>query len=98
MKFVDRSIENSIKNDLFKGRVILIFGARRVGKTSLIKKIGESITEKPVEYHNAELLSVREALSVPDVPNLRNFLGKDKVILLDEAQAIPNIEIGRAHV
>ena len=36
---IKRKIENLIKKDLFDGKVIIIYGARQVGKTTLIKEI-----------------------------------------------------------
>ncbi len=38
-KYIPRQIESSVKNSLFKGKVVVIYGARQVGKTTLVKKI-----------------------------------------------------------
>lgn len=40
-----REIEKQIKNYLFGGRVILIYGPRRVGKTTLVKHILEEYSD-----------------------------------------------------
>ncbi|MBW6537743.1 MAG: AAA family ATPase [Mariniphaga sp.] len=37
-----RTIQNIIEKNLFKGKVIVIYGARRVGKTTLVKQILEN--------------------------------------------------------
>ena len=37
-----RKFEDSIKKDFFKGKVIIIAGARQIGKTTLVKHILES--------------------------------------------------------
>jgi predicted AAA+ superfamily ATPase len=34
-----RDIQDQIQKNLFKGKVIIIYGARRVGKTTLAKQI-----------------------------------------------------------
>lgn len=34
-----RLLENSIKTDLFKGKTIILYGARQVGKTTLVQNI-----------------------------------------------------------
>ena len=34
-----REIQDHIQKTLFKGKVIVIYGARRVGKTTLVKQI-----------------------------------------------------------
>ncbi|MCK4525710.1 MAG: AAA family ATPase, partial [Candidatus Andersenbacteria bacterium] len=36
---INRLIEPKITKNLFKGKVIIIYGARQVGKTTLSKKI-----------------------------------------------------------
>jgi predicted AAA+ superfamily ATPase len=36
---IQRQLHNDIKQRLFKGKAILLFGARQVGKTTLIENI-----------------------------------------------------------
>lgn len=90
MTYIARNIEGPIKERLFKGKVIIIYGARQVGKTTLVKKI---ISEYANEAHylNCELLPVQNGLSELDTEKIKAFLGGYKIIVLDEAQNIPNI-------
>jgi len=90
MIYIPRFIEKSIKGRLFKGKLIVIYGARQVGKTTLAKKILEEYGPNG-NYLNCELLSVQKGLSEPEAERLKKFLGNYKLILLDEAQNIPNI-------
>ncbi len=90
MIYIPRFIEKSIKERLFKGKLIVIYGARQVGKTTLVKKILEEYGPNS-NYLNCELLSVQKGLSEPEAERLKKFLGNYKLILLDEAQNIPNI-------
>ncbi|MFA6047914.1 MAG: ATP-binding protein [Parcubacteria group bacterium] len=90
MNYIPRLITSSIENRLFKGKVIIIYGARQVGKTTLVKKILEKYSSSG-DYLNCELLSVRKGLSEPEAVKLKKFLGNYKIIVLDEAQNIPNI-------
>lgn len=39
MKLIKRSLQSIIEKWLFKGKIITIFGARQVGKTTLVKEI-----------------------------------------------------------
>ncbi len=39
MKYLVRSIENKITNNLQNNKVVLIYGTRRTGKTELVKSI-----------------------------------------------------------
>ncbi len=90
MSFLQRDIEISIKERLFKGKVVIIYGARQVGKTTLAKKI---LNDYPNEgkYFNCETIAVQNGLEVIDPEKIRAFFGPYKLIVLDEAQKIPNI-------
>ena len=41
MRLIKREIQTAIENNLFKGKAVVIYGARRVGKTTLLKMIAE---------------------------------------------------------
>jgi len=38
---ITRLLENSIQQDLFKGKTIILYGARQVGKTTLVQSLLE---------------------------------------------------------
>lgn len=90
MLFYPRIIKESIENSLFKGKVIIVYGARQVGKTTLVKEILKKY-EKESTFFNCELLSVRQSLEVEESTVLKDFLGDNKLIVLDEAQNVKNI-------
>ena len=90
MLFLPRLIQSKIENRLFKNKVIVVYGARQVGKTVLVKQIINKYKEKSL-YLNCELLSVQQNLSVPEAEKLKNYIGKYKLVILDEAQKISNI-------
>lgn len=86
---IKRIIQNSIEKNLFKGKVIVIYGARRVGKTTLLELILENYTGG--KYINCDLLQYREALETTNSELLGDFIGNTTLLLLDEAQNIKNI-------
>ena len=92
MQLIERSIEKHLKAGLFKGKIIVLYGARQVGKTTLVKKI---LADFGVQggYFNCEEMSAQNGLAVAEASVLKKFLGNHRVIVLDEAQYIP--EIGR---
>ena len=90
MIFLPRLIQSQIEKRLFKGKVIIVYGARQVGKTTLVKQILDRYNGKKL-YLNCELLSVRQRLSIPEAEKLKSYLGDHKLIVLDEAQKIDNI-------
>jgi len=89
---INRIIEKNIHQRLHKGKVILLLGARQVGKTTLVKKIIN-------QYHNQALylsgdeIDIREMLSNASSTQLKSVLGKNRLVIIDEAQRIPNIGI-----
>jgi hypothetical protein len=84
-----RTIKQKIDEFLFKGKVIILYGARRVGKTTLSKQLIESYPDS--KYINCELLQNKTALETTNSELLRNFLGSYKLVVLDEAQNIFDI-------
>lgn len=80
----------SINRYIQTGKVIIIYGARRVGKTTLIKKYADSLKE-PVLFVSGEDIIVREYLESQSVQKLKNFIGKHKILIVDEAQYIRQV-------
>ena len=89
---INRKIEKNIVENLFKGKVIIIYGARQVGKTTLVKKIADDYKGQS-SYFNCDLISVQDALSIPEANRIKDFLGDHNIIILDEAQRIKNIRL-----
>jgi uncharacterized protein len=86
---IHREIQSVIENQLFKGKVIIIYGPRRVGKTTLSKQLLEN--HERSRYINCELLENKAALKTTNSSALKSFLGNYRLIVLDEAQHIPDI-------
>lgn len=90
MYIFKRSIEQKIRSYILKGNVICIFGPRRSGKTTLVKKILEDYRNEGY-YMNCEDVRERQYL-VPGNPDvLKKYIGNKKVVVLDEAQTIEHI-------
>lgn len=87
---ITRILEKKIKENLFQKKIIILYGARQVGKTTLVKKILEKFGSEGL-YLNCEILSISQNLSTPEPEKLKSFIGDYKIIVLDEAQNINNI-------
>jgi len=90
MHYIKRSIEKTVKKRLFKGKVIIIYGARQVGKTTLSKRILKEFG-KEGKYLNCDLASVQRGFNELEAEKIKSFLGDYKLVVLDEAQNIPDI-------
>jgi len=87
---VSRKAHNLIKNKVKPGKVVILHGARRVGKTFLIKEYLKTVEEKYI-FWNGEDFAVHELLSRRSVQNYKNILGNINLLVIDEAQKIPEI-------
>jgi len=90
MKLIKRIIEDQIANNLVANKVIILIGPRRVGKTVLIKQVINRLEESYLLL-NGEDFNTQELLSRRSVQHYKNLLGKARVLIIDEAQKIPEI-------
>ncbi len=90
MKYIFRAIEEKIVENLKPNKVVIIFGARRVGKTELIKRVAEKINEDYLLLNGEDVEHV-SALEQRSSSNYNRLLGGRKLLIIDEAQAIPEI-------
>ncbi len=74
-------------------KVVLIYGPRRVGKTTLIKEFLKS-TELKYKEDTGDNFSVQEQLGSQSMDKIRDYVGSNELIFIDEAQKIPNIGVG----
>lgn len=90
--YYPRLIENEIKQQLFKEKIIIIYGPRQSGKTTLVKKLQAESKEKTSTYINCDELDYRTALSEAGTSDqLKEIIGDNELIIIDEGQRIPNI-------
>jgi uncharacterized protein len=87
-----RSLFQEIKPFLFTNQVIILYGARQVGKTTLAKEIAEKSGEK-VLFIDCDRRENQEVLSSQSGVLLEKLVGDNKIVILDEAQKVLNIGI-----
>ncbi len=87
MEQIARQIAQEIQKDCFKGKVILLLGARQVGKSTLIKMLP---FDKEIEilWLDGENADVHLLLENANSERLKQIAGNHKVIVIDEAQKI----------
>lgn len=90
-KMIKRAMQNVISQRLFKGKAIVLIGARQVGKTTLIKEIFPN--QNDLLWFNADDLPVRDFFSNVTIERFRSVIGKNKIVVVDEAQRIENVGI-----
>ena len=83
-----RTITSHIDKWIENREVIMIYGARQVGKTTFIK---DYLSQKDAIVLNCELPTISEPLSSLNTARITQLFGNHKIIALDEAQSISNI-------
>ena len=90
MIYLVRELSNLILNKLQPNKVVILYGARRVGKTMLVKEILANVNE-PILRLNGDDINVHDKLSIRSIENYKQILGTCKLLYIDEAQKIPEI-------
>ena len=85
-----RLLTRTIEKWMFRQKVLVITGARQVGKTTLLLNF-LSTGDKSVLFLNAEELSNRKLFEELSVVRLTEIIGNNDIVVIDEAQQIENI-------
>lgn len=85
-----RQLLETIRSHIGQNKVILLFGTRRVGKTFLLQQISNTYDKKYV-FYNGEDMDVQELLSHRSKTHYEKLLDGARLLLIDEAQAVPDI-------
>ena len=89
--YIDRGILLELKRKVRPQKVVLLLGARRVGKTALLNQFLKDIPEIEYLLLNGEDQNTIDAFSERSVENYKRIIGKQKYLIIDEAQKIPDI-------
>lgn len=87
---IERLLTERIRERLGAKKAILILGPRQTGKTTLVKKIIAGYEGKAV-YLNADEPFDRQRLTDASSAQLRQLTGANDLVVIDEAQRVPNI-------
>ena len=87
---IQRQIINNIEKDFYKGKIIILLGARQVGKSTLIQML-PSLKLNNTLWLDGENADVHQLLKNANSERLKQLAGNNKVVVIDEAQKIENI-------
>ena len=87
---ITRTLQAKIEQRLFKGKAIVVVGARQVGKTTLFNEILRGRTEKTLRL-NLDEADAREILSSPTMAELKQLIADNCIVMIDEAQRARDI-------
>lgn len=86
-RYIKRDLEATIRTFLHKKKVLVVYGARQVGKTTLIKNLFPD--QAKVLYLACDELRIKEQI-IPDILALKRIIGDYQNIIFDEAQYLDN--------
>ena len=87
---IPRLIEKRIEDELGKQKVIMLYGTRRTGKTTIIENISAK-HGNTVLLLQGEDMQVSSLLQQRTVANYSQLVKGKGIVIIDEAQAIPEI-------
>jgi len=87
---INRVLEQQIINKIVENKAILLLGPRQCGKTTLLKMMLENTPEKYI-WFNGDNPSDSALMENSSVERLKNIIGNNRIVVIDEAQEIKNI-------
>ncbi|MGM0482806.1 MAG: ATP-binding protein [Patescibacteria group bacterium] len=90
MKY-QRKLNKVIKKNFFKGKVVIIAGARRVGKTTLALDILKDYSDKNIVRFNCDNPDERSLLNDKNIESLNRLIGDAEIVFIDEGQKVLTI-------
>jgi predicted AAA+ superfamily ATPase len=87
---ITRVQSDKIERALFKGKAIIVSGARQVGKTTMLEQILHQYQDKLLTLDGDDI-TIQELLNRPNTQQIKQIIGDMKIVFIDEAQRIPEI-------
>ncbi|HTO35768.1 MAG TPA: AAA family ATPase, partial [Flavobacterium sp.] len=88
-EMIQRILHEPLQSKLFKGKAIILTGARQIGKTTLLKSMFEN--QDKVLWLNGDETDVQQLFESVTSTRLKAFFGSKKIVVIDEAQRIQDI-------
>src|SRR5690606_40704751 len=89
---IQRELKDRLLQRIDHKKVLILFGPRQVGKTTLVKQVVSELPEKAI-YFNGDDIITRNIWQTDQIALLKQSFGDKKIVVLDEAQMIPDIGI-----
>ena len=90
MRLINRKLKTVIEKKLFKGKAILLIGARQVGKSTLFNQLIQGKDEEVLSL-NCDEPEVKSMLTEINTSELKMLIGNNRILMIDEAQRVSSI-------
>jgi predicted AAA+ superfamily ATPase len=91
MAQIERALFPLLKSKVQPGKVLVLLGARRTGKTALLHKYAQTLALGTYEFLNGEDQATVDLLASKTAPNYARLVAGKTHLILDEAQNVPDI-------
>ena len=89
--YFKRAVFDNFNKKVLPNKVLILLGARRVGKTELIKNYLKTVPVETYLQLNGEDINDANLLQERSVANYKRLLANIDLLVIDEAQTIPEI-------
>ncbi len=86
-----RLLKKQLEKRFFKGKILIVTGSYQTGKTTLVNELQKSFRAGGAAFFNCDNITDRENLKNKDLEFLKQLVGDNKLIIIDEAQKVENI-------
>jgi predicted AAA+ superfamily ATPase len=87
---IPRITQQQIVSKLGAQKVLMLYGTRRTGKTTIIENIVSKYPKQTLLLQGEDM-QVSEILQRRTIANYTQLIGTKKIVIIDEAQTIPEI-------
>lgn len=89
MDLLQRKLQQVVEDRMFKGKAIILVGARQVGKSTLFRQV--LMGKQDVLTLSCDDAEVRDALTNANRGELQRIIGSHRIVMVDEAQRVQGI-------
>src|SRR3990172_5470769 len=82
---------DNLRRLISPGKVVVLYGARRTGKTTLVQEFLKEVQEEHRLVVSGEDITVQDLLASRSIEKPRAFVGSSRLLVIDEAQRITDI-------
>jgi len=90
-QYVRRNVENWISSKLSDNKAIVVYGARQVGKSTMLRHLLKNTGN--VLWLYGDQPQTQSLFKDVSVSNIKSTIGNNKIVIIDEAQMIKDIGI-----
>jgi predicted AAA+ superfamily ATPase len=89
---IKRNVQTILKNDLHKGKALVLLGARQVGKTTLFQELMKNADS--VVWLTGDEIETQRMFENPTITRFAAEFTGVKYLVIDEAQRLQNVGLG----